>query len=310
MFSELPKLFDRDFAIGFFLPGVALCAGAWLIFNQFFAIAPPDFEKLASTAIAAGIVWLVSVFLLANNYALLRLYEGYPAWLPLKQLKRIRQRQFRVDAAPRLQLQSQIDDALREGRQLPPIPIDFSTKLRLAVEQYPHEQEFVLPTRFGNIFRALEVYAIVVYGLDAVPAWPRLLAVLPDKMKEQLSQAKSMVDFFINLSAGGALLVILYIVLMIWSLRLPQPWLPILAGIVSIGSYRLSLSALGQYGQHVRSAFDLYRGDLAHQLGLELPRSAESERLMWGRMNGVMIFRSQYNWDRLAAFRRLPEREL
>jgi hypothetical protein len=307
MFSELPKLFDRDFAIGFFLPSAVFCGAGWGLLSIFFDIGTPDFEKLTSTAIAVGIVWLVAVGMLATNYPLLRLLEGYPAWNIFKQRKKIWLRRFRREAQPVLRLQTEIDAAI--GGQLPYIPPSFDEKLRLAIERYPHAEKFVLPTEFGNIFRALEVYSFVVYGLDAVPAWPRLLAILPDSVKKQLSEAKAMIDFFVNVFSSSVIIIMIFSSFSLWTSKFHYLWIPALTGFVGVASYRLSLVALRQYGDHVKSVFDLHRGELAESLGLKLPGSAEAERLMWGRVNSVMIYRSSNDWDRLAPFRQQPEQK-
>jgi hypothetical protein len=64
------------------------------------------------------------------------------------------------------------------------------------------------------------------------------------------------------------------------------------------------LSVVQQYGSYVRSAFDLYRYELAEQLGLEIPRSAEAERDMWTTISRMQIYRSTARSNELTRFRR------
>jgi hypothetical protein len=306
MFSELPKLFDRDFAVGFFLPAAALVASFWVVLRTFGVTGTTlgDLESWTATAIAIGVVWLVAVGLLAFNYAILRFLEGYPKFFPLRrERERFWKKRFRNAAEQNLLVQATIDRALDEAKDPPTTPGDFPQKLRLAVEEYPHEIAFVLPTKFGNVFRSLEAYPLVVYGIDAIPAWPRLQAVLPEKFKTQLGEAKSLLDFFVNIVVGGVLTGWLYILLGIWTRDLPSLWLPVVAIAVVFGSYNASLVAVKEYGIHVKCAFDLYRGELAKQLGLELPRSPAAERRMWVAVSTMMIYRSTRYADQLGRFR-------
>jgi hypothetical protein len=302
MFSELPKLFDRDFAVGFFLPAAVLFAAVWAILNAFnLLVDAPSLEALTATAIAAVIVWLLAVTLLALNYPILRTLEGYPTplprWHPLKSREPVWKRRFRRTIEPILDLRQRVDTGSEK-----PTP-DYSKRLRLAVEDYPYDVELVLPTKFGNVFRALEVYSYIVYGIDAIPAWPRLQAVMPKEFRQQLAESKSILDFFVNLCAASALTVTVYIALAFWRRQLPSFWLPLAAITVSIVSYHSSVVAVRQYGTRVKSAFDLYRGELARQLGLVLPRRADDERAMWVLVNAVTIFRSQRHVDQLDRFR-------
>ncbi len=305
MFSELPKLFDRDFAIGFFLPASVLGGEVWSLLSTFSLLANrPTLETLSAAAIAVAIIWLLAVALLALNYSILRCFEGYPHqlpnWHPLKLRQTVWRQRFLRDAERYLALRRQMDAS--GDRRLPPeAPNDFSTRLRLAVENYPNEISNVLPTRFGNAFRSLEVYSVVIYGLDAIPAWPRLQAVMPEQFRRQLGEAKSLLDFFINISFGAILSAIIYIILAIWERQLPRFYLPIAALGISIASYQASIGAVRQYGTQVKAAFDLYRGELAKQLGLELPSSLGEEQKMWLAFSAMMIYRSRtyaYDLDR------------
>jgi len=270
LFAELPKLFDRDFVVGFFLPAVLLGGGGWLVLSAF-GIAPNrlSFESWSSSAIAIATVWLISIALLAFNYQILRFLEGYTWQHLFKQRARLWKGRFRKTARPALLLQKEFDVAREQSNPDPSIPSDFKdipdflVKLRIAVENFPDEEDWILPTKFGNVFRSLEVYSRVVYGIDAIPAWPRLQAVLPEQFKKQLGEAKSLMDFFVNLMVGGGIISLLYLVIAVWTWRLPSAWVPLLAIAVSTGSYWAALVEVGQYGTHVKSAFDLYRGELA-----------------------------------------------
>jgi hypothetical protein len=304
VFSELPKLLDRDFAVGFFLPAAVMGAGLWIVLYAFGLTAGmPELEALTSTAIATFIVWLFSVVLLGFNHQILRCLEGYPKWLPLKSRERVQKIKFLRKIKPTLDLQDKIYAAADGKLPKPFIPADFENILSENIASYPDAEEYVLPTRFGNIFRALEVYSRVVYGLDAIPAWPRLFAVLPPEFKKQLAEANSLLAFFVNLAVSGTATLILYLALAVWARQLPMVWIPVVAVAVAVGSYHEASGQAMQYGIHVKSAFDLYRGELAKQLGLDLPHSADDEWKMWHAVGNMMIFRSLWSAKQLDEFR-------
>lgn len=85
MFGELPKLFDRDFAIGYFLPVACFLStlyGLLLIFHltalvPFITQTNPEAKLLIGTTVIGLSTWLISVFLLALNRTIYQLFEGY-----------------------------------------------------------------------------------------------------------------------------------------------------------------------------------------------------------------------------------------
>jgi hypothetical protein len=303
MFSQLPKVFDRDFAVGFLLPAAALCGWIFAVARAFGFISDAiSLEKLGATAVAIAIVWLVAIALMALNRPIFRFLEGYGDWHPLKLRQSWIRRYFESKIAPTLASQIAIDAARVRG-ETPAVPDDQADKLRQAVELYPDSGQWVLPTRFGNAFRALEVYSRVVYGIDAIPAWPRLQAVIPDDFKKLISESKSQLDFCINLLAASGLTLVFYIAVVLWKHQLESLWVPCSAIVVFLFGHLVSTTAVGQFGVYVKSAFDLYRGDLAKQLGLQLPRSMEQEREMWEILSRMMIYRSAFRASQLAGFR-------
>jgi hypothetical protein len=194
MFAELPKLLDRNFAIAFFLP-----AAAWsLAFSSILAAfghgtaveAVLKRDVLIGAVLALLLVWLLALLLLALNYPILRFFEGYGHYHPLRWRKAWHQKRFRLRAGSALKIQAGIDAARARGED-PDVPADHAKHLLQAICDFPDKAEFVLPTRFGNLFRAFEVYPRVIYGLDAIPAWPRLQAVMPEHSRKMLADAKS-----------------------------------------------------------------------------------------------------------------------
>ena len=77
--------------------------------------------------------------------------------------------------------------------------------------QFPDEEAWLLPTSFGNTIRAFEVYPRVMYGLDAIPGWLRILAVIPKDYRESVDNAKAQVDFWLNLWFLSILMIFEYV---------------------------------------------------------------------------------------------------
>ena len=203
---------------------------------------------------------------------------------------------------PTLNRQSAIEKARARGED-PDQPDDHGAQLRAAVEQHPHQPNLVLPTRFGNRFRAFEVYSEVVYGIDAIPLWPRLQAILPAEFRDLLNGAKSRLDFFVNLLLTGVLTLLVFALGSAWTGTVPST-APVIAGLtLVIFGYKLASAAASEFGIYVKSGFDLYRGELAAQLGMRLPLDPAEEREMWDRLSRMMIYRSAERYDELKDYR-------
>jgi hypothetical protein len=55
----------------------------------------------------------------------------------------------------------------------------------------------------------------------------------------------------------------------------------------------LARAASVEWGEYIKSAFDLYRGELAKQLGLASDATLASEREMWKGLSVAMIYRDE-----------------
>lgn len=327
----IPKLFDRNFAVGFFIPAGITLALLWLILDAFGRLpAWLRFESAAAfldAAVIAVAAWLLAVFLVAINRTVVRTLEGYtfetvvtpqirlfgrtiPPFQVFGFLERRWKRRFEREADKPLEHQHAVDRARAKGQEPPAGAPNHASDLRRAVERYPDQARHVLPTSFGNRYRAIEVYSRVVYGLDAIPAWPRIQALLPKEALERLAEAKAQLDFCVNVLLAGLVAIVTYGYLAIITVSLAAWWLPILGAVTAFLGYRTAGDALQQYGEHVKSAFDLHRADLAERLGLALPRAAEMEREMWTEVSRMMVYRSPAAWARLVRFRKRGGTEL
>jgi hypothetical protein len=138
----------------------------------------------------------------------------------------------------------------------------------------------VMPTRLGNVLKSAELYPHLRYGMDGVLFWPRLYAVLPERVATALAETRSTLERLATLSClsgvfavggGGYLLVA----------RGPVAvYLTSLLGgyLLAVICYRAAVHTAADYAEQVRAAFDVYRRDLAKQLDGE---TATLDRPQW-----------------------------
>jgi hypothetical protein len=172
----------------------------------------------------------------------------------------------------------------------------------------------ILPTRFGNILRASEVYPAYRYGIDAVPVFPRMIYVIPNEGMEKVDQANNQCLFLLNCSLLSVLFAIMCFFTSVYQaylgflaytgesfflyfipVDLPANFyiqrviiyllLTIISAIIGRFFYEASLVNVGQYGSMIRSIYDLYRFKLLEALKQQLPKKSTDEPDIWGKIS-------------------------
>lgn len=308
MFTELPKLLDRNYVVGFLLPAAVLSAVAWWVLAVYGLVpplpAPDKSEALAAGSLAIVAIWLVSILLVALNAQADRLLQGY-GWRRLGLLVTFEKEKFERDVLPVLDQQKAFDAAVAAGTT--PVPLD-PVALANAVSRYPDEAEWLLPTRYGNRIRAAEVYGRAVYRLEAVTGSYRISSLLPAEFRELLSGARAQLDFCISLVVGGVLAGALFLGLAAYRGAFGADYWPAAAAaaMIAIG-YALAVQLAMPYGAYLRAAFDLGRGPLAEALGLVIPADPVEEQRMWEAVSRMFTYRSRANFEKLGKYRATAE---
>lgn len=238
---------------------------------QYASVALADARSLI---LVSALAYALALILLALNRGLYRFKEGYGRYNPLRLLSFVQRQRYRqlkrnADAFP---------DASAE-RQV--------AMLKLA-EDYPIAEEFLLPTAFGNTIRAFETYPYALYGVDGVVVWDRLVLVLPETARQVAETAKSQVDFWLNLwwfALFGACQVLVLGAFAAPSLGQGA----FLLAAVSLPLSHASRSAAREWGNVVRSCFDVYLPELRRVLGLRPVKGDLRE--MWIRFGTAAIYR-------------------
>ena len=319
MFGGIPKLFDRTFVIGFFLPASLLFSGVMAILLTFQQIGTDtrqffiDKSTFGAT-LSAVVVWLLSILLMAINRPFIRLLEGYGTTNPFRFFLREHKTRFRNKIEPLLNKMTAIIRARQTGDKEPEQEDDFRLRLWEAVTEYPENIENVLPTRLGNVMRAYERYSDVVYNMEAIVLWPRLSLIIPEDARNRIREGEALFYFQLNALLIGSLNLILYLCFLGMHLiygenprindTFPAVEIPAISLLVAWFGWWLLPDAARQRGNQVKSVFDLYRRTLAEALGFELPTSERAERQMWALVSRKLTFRLEEDFRTLDEFRK------
>ena len=310
MFDQLPKLFDKNFAIAYFLPSVGFVLTTYFLVIQFNLIEPLlSFSKdsLLNDIAIVGLASLVmAMILLVFNRKLVRFMEGYWEFSLfglsidlIPYFNRLELRRYRKLDSKKRELkekQNNYDERQLKNR------INRIEKIR--ANEFPAKEYLILPTSFGNTYRSFESYAKAMYGIEGIIGWYRLSAVIPENFSNLMNDSRARVDFGVNLWFVNFLLTVEYIIIAIYAIRVPNLqsffnretlwWFPLLTLVVSYMSYLFAKNAVSLWGNWVKTAFDLYLPELRKKLELPTPKNVEEERKMWEKFN-------------MAAHYRLPE---
>jgi len=212
------------------------------------------------------IIAIISNILSRFDTVVIRILEGYylPKWIAniwtKWQNKRIELKQQRFQEL-----------AKKYYKGLPPLSRSEQAEYADLDWQlmYIPQPEQRLPTKLGNLLRAIESRPGEKYGLNIFICWPRFWLILPESVKTELTTARANLETTARIWLWGLLFVI-------WT---PYTYWAIAISIITIIlAYRWMLQAAGTYGQLIESSFDLYRHQLYKQLRWQLPTNPVEER--------------------------------
>jgi hypothetical protein len=322
-----------NFLVAAFTPSMAFVVCVYIVFQPFIkSILGNDLEKSLSFFQSGIVLLLVSTIIGFTIYTIeiytYKAFEGYV--FILKQSSYLRnlflkkhRRRYRKAMAKKQIVQKQlenIDSKLQNLFEYPQIGQLYAKRLNRLITQrerlsrikydlvadldhnYPPSEAYIMPTRFGNILRAAELYS-GRYGIDAVALWTKLVSAIPDStgMMEKINEANNQCQFLLN----GALLGIIFAFMcMIASILKGTLWwsdpsqnindrnltifylfLLFLSIAISRFFYEASLFNVEKFGEMIRTTYDLYRFNLLEALHLELPTNLEEEKKLWLKLS-------------------------
>lgn len=280
--TRIGSIFDSRFWVAFWAPAfaaVVLGGVVWAMQSGFSVVAQQWDAMTATQQVMAGLaslllITVVAYILQAMDIWIVRQYEGYwPWWLGWFQRK--------AEDAERAAKARYV--ARNDGEAWP---------------AFPKADDQVRATGFGNCIRAAEEYPGVIYRLDAIVWWPRLVAVMPPEMRTRVDAAFTPVVALLNLCTilwlwaliGGA-----------WTLfNDARAWV---FGVVFFGgllaawiAYRAAVAAAANYAGAIRVAFDCYRRELLKQLSMPLPDTLQAEGELWHTLTQLHAF-ANWPWE-------------
>jgi hypothetical protein len=245
---------------------------------------------LVGTTAIGLISWMIGILLLGANRSIYRFLEGYGKYNPLKLLLGFEKRQYDRENKKLDDLDAEFNKLQESGEKIPhELRVKRNQLTQRLAERFPDEPGWILPTSFGNIIRAFEVYSRVVYGIEAIQGWNRLLAVIPKDYRELVDDAKSQVDIWVNLGILSVAFVGQYIGLSIHFKSIDAIWLPFVAIFGAVLAASRANSAAVQWGELVKSSFDVYLPKLRTELALA--DYSDDERTAWIKFSQMIIYR-------------------
>jgi hypothetical protein len=278
--NAITSYLDRRFVITFLFPSLLFWSGLLgvVALNNNPTALWATWDQQTGTnqiiQIVAALAWVTFfAYFVANQLTwLTQQFEGYWDWLPFHLGERLRQWRQGYHSKVLTALNVQNDNSADE----------------LIYYRYPlpDEIEHVLPTQLGNILKNAELYSYQRYQVDAVLMWPRLYAILPKEYANLLGDAKASLDSMLVISTLSGVFAVItggYLLISgsVWWLFL----ICFLGGLI-LGrlAYQSAVRAAIPYAQLIKSAFDLYRGDLLEKMGYERPKSLDDEIKFWDNL--------------------------
>lgn len=157
--------------------------------------------------------------------------------------------------------------------------------------------ESVKPTTLGNVIDSYNYYSYKRYRIESEVFWPRLQKVITKEFNETVSDQKTLLDFALTMATLAVAYILLVAFIGPWLLYQPALWVFLIATGAGVGYvfYRLAVSVARQFGDLVRSAFDLFRLDLITALGCSRPADIEAERALWKQLSILVVYGEGFN---------------
>jgi hypothetical protein len=310
----------RNFLVAAFVPSLAFASLSLFIFGPIIpdaiitqlvnTIAPLDYPILLLLMITI----VIGFTLYSLNTAIYKVMEGYFLFERFPSISNYQKKKIRRVYAKIIVLE-RLHEKLFEQEAHPQLIEKVQAQIYQLSANYqrnfPLDYNFTMPTRFGNAFRALEAYPRQRYKMDAVLLWPRLIHVIPNEYYVKLDESNNRLMFLVNcavLSLGMAILstfAVIYQLLMLRLAGMGKTYLLYFIPVIPEDAikyeqnayiylfniaimmllfaifYRAAIPIVVQYGDLVKSAFDLFRFPLINALRLKQPKDYDEETDGW-----------------------------
>lgn len=120
----------------------------------------------------------------------------------------------------------------------------------------------IFPTKFGNVFKSMEIYPKWKYGMDAVFFWTRIELIMSEENRNVQEKNRAFVDMFVQLTWIFFFSAIIYLGILIYNKNFFTFIFLVLFIILSRFCYIMAVYSALNFGIYVRSIFDVYREEL------------------------------------------------
>ena len=298
MFGKLSAVFGKNFAVGYFLPSFLFLVANLALFGIPTWLAKSqsindwtEADSLRTATVATIVAWLGGIILVAFNRPILRTLQGYGSFNPLRMIGFWHRFRFRQKRSRLATLNAQFTQYERtDPERFANIRTKRARLIRELSERYPDDESWLLPSAFGNIVRAFEVYSRVIYGADTITVWPRLIAVIPEKTRSLLDDAKANVDLWANLLVLSICFTFEVCIYLDWQNQ-AAAWVALCCITLILIARSRNHSAAIEWGLFVKSHFDVFLPELRRKLQLRTPSSRSEEMAMWQRFSQSAEYR-------------------
>jgi hypothetical protein len=176
---ELEGYFDRHWILSVFFPSLVFWSAGLLVYGAYsgfastFRLWQAQSYEVQIILTLSGLAWVIFFALVLGNFqtSLIRFYEGYWQFYPLKIVRELRVGFYQARSRflqKRIRELSEESELLKAGeavgteggeRQLPRANRELREYEREWLLFFPYEEDKVMPTRLGNVIRAAELHA-------------------------------------------------------------------------------------------------------------------------------------------------------
>jgi hypothetical protein len=174
------------------------------------------------------------------------------------------------------------------------------------LKRYPESEADILPTRLGNALKAIERYGQSRYKLDAQTFWSELNACAPDSTRDEVEDARSVIDTFVSFVFVSLVFAFLSLIVAITKLHAPSLIAALGALLLSRWFYNSAVESTSWLVRAIQALVNLGRGKLASTYGLKVPSTLSEEQRMWEALAGFVVWGDE-DWAKVLDEFRSPE---
>lgn len=169
-------------------------------------------------------------------------------------------------------------------------------KRRFRLDRLFGTKDTIRASALGNIVESYNAYPFKRYGMEGEIFWPHLQHFVPDDFLKRVREQRIVFDFCLTMATLGVFYGFLVVVggPIFWS----NVWYWLVLGLFAVVFsytvyYRLAVFVATQYGDLIRSSFDLFRHKLLNGFSVKLDNPVITlleERKIWEELSRLLAY--------------------